>query len=109
MTKAIDVAFVLPSFAGGGAKRVILTIIAHLNRNRFDPRLIALTGEGPLAPLVAGDVEVIDLRRPRLRQAWPALRRALKVDPPQIVFSTMAYLNQGVLALKPYLPSSIRS
>ena len=45
----------LPSFRGGGAERVLLTYFAHLDPNRVEKRLLALSGDGPLAGLVPPD------------------------------------------------------
>ena len=101
-------AIVLPSFAGGGAERVMLTLAARLNRQRFKPALIVLSGDGPLRPLVPCDVAVQDLGRPRLSRAMPALWRALSRRRPGLVLSTMGYLNQGLLAMKPLLPRGTR-
>lgn len=108
MTDPIPVAFVLPSFAGGGAERVMLTVLSRLDRSRFAPRLIVLDGEGPLRSMLPPDISSTDIERPRLRGALPALRRELRREPPRVVLSTLGYLNQGILALKPALPKGIR-
>ena len=47
------VLFVLPNFAGGGAERVALTLLARLDRDRFDPQLAVLDNQGALRPLLA--------------------------------------------------------
>jgi glycosyltransferase involved in cell wall biosynthesis len=104
----IRVAFVLPSFAGGGAERVMITVANALDRAAFTARLIVLDGSGPLAELVARDVPVTVLARPRLRTALPALRRALRAEPTDIALSTLGYLNVGMLLLRPLLPSALR-
>jgi glycosyltransferase involved in cell wall biosynthesis len=103
-----SVAFILPSLAGGGAERVMLTFAAALDRDRFDVHLILLTDEGPLGDLVPADLRVTVLNRPRLRSALFPLHRALRQLRPDVAVSTMAYLNFGVLALRPLLPRSMR-
>lgn len=102
------IAFVLPSFAGGGAERVILTLIARLDRTRFHPHLIVLDAHGPLASCVPADIPVITLGHGRLRSALPALARALHRLRPAAVVATIGYLNLGVLALRPVLPARTR-
>jgi len=102
------VCFVLPSFAGGGAERVLLTVMAHLDRARFSASLVVLSGGGPLSDAVPSDVRLVDLKRPRLRQALPALRRKLRNTMPDLVISTMGHLNAGILSIKPFLPNTIR-
>jgi len=97
------VAFVLPSFAGGGAERVVLTLIDALDRSRLRPSLFVLNAEGPLRGLVPPGTPVVDLATPRLRAALPALLRALRRARPDAVVSTLGYLNLAVLALRPLL------
>lgn len=102
------IAFVLPSFAGGGAERVILTLVARLDRARFRPRLIVLDARGPLASNLPKDIPVTNLGHTRLRAALPALARVLRDLRPAAVFATIGYLNLGVLALRPVLPARTR-
>lgn len=104
----IQITFVLPSFAGGGAEQVVLTLVRHLDRQVFAPRLVVLSAKGPLADQVPSDVPVEDLERRRVRHAMSALGRLLDASPPEIVFSTMAHLNVGVLSLARRLPVSTR-
>lgn len=104
----IRIAFVLPSFAGGGAERVMITIANSVDRSAFAARLIVLEGSGPLLELVAGHVPVSVLGKPRLRSALPALHRALRAEPTDVALSTLGYLNVGLLLLGPLLPSRLR-
>jgi glycosyltransferase involved in cell wall biosynthesis len=97
---AIRVTFVLPSFAGGGAERVILTLARHLDRARFSPDFIVLDGQGALANTVPDDITVTDLECPRLRQAWPRLSRALKERRGNVVVPTISHINLAVLMLR---------
>jgi glycosyltransferase involved in cell wall biosynthesis len=93
-----DVAFVLPSFSGGGAERVMLILLSSLAK-RFDVRLIVLNGVGPLSSLVPTSVPVIDLHKTRLRNAVFALARTLHAMRPKVIVSTMGYLNLMVIAV----------
>ena len=73
----VKVAFVLPSFAGGGAERVMITLINRLDRRIISPALIVLDGSGSLRFSVAkgGAVAVLDTKR--LRHCLVPLRRIL--------------------------------
>ena len=102
------VTFVLPSFAGGGAERVMLSLLAHLDRARFSPTLVVLAGEGPLRELLPADVPLTDLARPRLRYAAPALIRAIRRARPQAVVSSLGYVNLALLAGRRFLPRGTR-
>lgn len=98
------VAFVLPSFAGGGAERATLMLIRHLDRARFAPALVVLDGRGPLTEMRPADVPLTDLKRPRLRTALPRLIAALRALEPDLVFSTLVHVNLALSALRPFLP-----
>jgi glycosyltransferase involved in cell wall biosynthesis len=91
------VLFILPSFAGGGAERVIIALANGLDRQLYTPALIVLENKGPLAGDVDDDIQVTALGRARLRQAIPTLRRIVLEMSPSVVMSTMGYLNLGVL------------
>lgn len=93
----ICVVFVLPSFAGGGAERVILTLLRNLDRTRFTPKLVVLSGKGPLLDSVPEDIAVVDLKRPRLRYAWFRFGRALREARPDIVIPTISHINLATL------------
>ena len=102
------VAFVLPSFAGGGAERVVLTLARALPAARFDTHIVTLDGTGPLAGEVPDGVPVHDLGRARMRRALPALRSCLRRLRPQVVVPTIVHLNLAVLAMRPCLGRGMR-
>ena len=95
---------VLPSFGGGGAERVVVSLISGVARENV--AVAVLDCRGPLRHLVPQPVKVHDLGRPRLRHAWPSLLRWLRSVRPLIVLSTFGYVNLALLAMRPFLPSS---
>lgn len=95
------VAFVLPSFSGGGAERVLVQVAAALDRAQFAPTFVVLDAAGPWRGLVPDDLPIVDLGRRRLRRALLPLRRALAAARPDAILSTLGYLNLAVLALGP--------
>lgn len=100
--------FVLPSFAGGGAERVVLTLLRQLDRGRFRPSLIVIDGRGPLRGLVPADIEIHDLAKHRLRAAFPGLISKLRRLAPDVVFSTMVHVNLALLLARPLLRGRAR-
>ncbi|NQV72440.1 glycosyltransferase, partial [bacterium] len=100
--------FVLPSFAGGGAERVALTLLASLDPTSFSPALAVLDNRGPLADMVPEGTPVTDLETPRLRRALVPLVLAIRKAKPDIVFSTLGYVNLALLAAQPFLPQCTR-
>jgi len=97
------IVFVLPSFAGGGAERVIINYLRHLDRSRLQPILIVLNGKGPLSYLVPDDVTVLDLETPRLRAGLKGLVGGLRAARPAAIVSTFGHINAPLLALRPFL------
>ena len=86
----------------------MLQIIASIDRERYSPSLIVLSGEGPLAELLPLDVPFVDLARPRLRHALPSLIGAIRRMRPQAVVSSLGYVNLALLAGRRLLPRGTR-
>ncbi|MBG06340.1 MAG: hypothetical protein CMM59_19945 [Rhodospirillaceae bacterium] len=93
-----DVVFILPSFAGGGAERVLVTLANGLNRDAFRPQILVLNPTGPLQGLINPEISVTSLECSRVRDALWALRRTIRGLSPDCVVSTMGYFNFAVLA-----------
>jgi len=106
--KPIHILFVLPSFAGGGAERVALTLLQNLDRSRFSASVVVLTRSGPLAELVPDDFAIVDLGKTRLRNALMPLIAAIRKAKPDFVFSTLGYVNLALLAIRRVLPKKTR-
>lgn len=102
-----EIAFILPSFAGGGAERVALHLANSVDRRHYRPVFLVFEDTGPLRAALAPEITVINLGQPRLRQAiWP-LRQILQERTPAYVLSSMAYVNLAILALcRRVLPQS---
>ena len=103
----VRIALVLPSFAGGGAERVTLSLISGVAP--AGATIVVLAGRrGPLRSLVSAGADVVDLERPRLRHAWLALLRLLRASRPAVVLSTFGHVNLALLAMRPLLPPGTR-
>ena len=100
------VVLVLPSFAGGGAERVSLSLIAGLAPGVGS--VVVLNPQGPLRSLVPTGMRVHEIGRPRLRHAWPVLLRRLREARPDVVISSAGHVNLALLAMRPLLPSATR-
>ncbi len=100
--------FVLPNLHGGGSERVVLTLLKHLNRDRFRLHLAVVVDEGEFRSLVPDDVEVTYLRRSRVREAFLPLVRLIRRVKPDTVFSTLGHLNLLMIMLKPLFPHGTR-
>jgi len=104
-----QVLFIIPSLRGGGAERVIITLLRHFDRSKFrltlavvDMRKAAYRGDVP------EDVEIIDLGCARVRYALPKIVRLIWRRCPDVVFSTLGHLNLALAIIRPLLPNGVR-
>ena len=93
-----NVAVILPQFSGGGAERVLMQVAGGLDIARFSTTIVVLDGHGGDAKRLPPHVSVRNLESPRLRSAFGSLRRTFRELQPDVVLSTLGYLNLGVLA-----------
>lgn len=97
---------IAPSLHGGGAERVMVHLLNHLDRARFTPHLALGRAVGPFLRDLRGDVPVIDLQAPRSRHAvWPIVRAVREVRP-HVVLSTC--MNIASALARPFFPRGTR-
>jgi glycosyltransferase involved in cell wall biosynthesis len=102
--KHYRILFVLPSLAGGGAERVVTTLLRHIDRERFRVDLALATGGGPLLSQVPEDIDIIDIGASRTRNALPSLVRLIRKRRYGVVFSTLGHMNLLLRLAHPFLP-----
>jgi glycosyltransferase involved in cell wall biosynthesis len=98
----------MPNLGGGGAERVIVTILQHLDRSRFEPHLALVEAVGPYLKEVPADVPIHDLKAKRVRRAFPGIIRLSWKFKPRAIHSTLCELNMATVLLRPFLPSGVR-
>lgn len=101
------VVFVVHSLQGGGAERVILHLVNHLDRSRYVPILALGAVEGSYLNDVREDVLVYRLGAKRARMAVLAILKAIWSLRPHVVLST-AGLNFAVALASPLFPRRTR-
>src|SRR2546422_1465371 len=106
--QAKRVLLLLPSLAGGGAERVFLTLVRHLDRSRFEPHLAVLQAQGAYGEDVPKDIVVHDLKASRVRYALSGIVRVARKVRPHAILSTLGHLNLALIACRHLLPSSTR-
>jgi len=97
------IVFVIPAFEGGGAERVFLSLLAHLDTAVYDPVVICFNKTGALVDALPARIRVIDLRKsgplslPVL--IW-RLRNVLRRESPRLVVSFITYANYITIAAR---------
>jgi glycosyltransferase involved in cell wall biosynthesis len=98
MSKRLKVLFVLDSlYAGGGAERVTLNLLQHLNRSVFSPTLAVLGPPQDSTPILSPDIPIKILGKRHVRQAIIPLSRLIRSEKPHIVYSAKTHVNTAVL------------
>ncbi len=100
--------FVLPSLSGGGAERVMLTLVKHIDKSKFVPIFVLNKKEGKLLKQLPKDIEVIDLNVTQARYAIFKIAKKIKELKPDIVFSTLGHLNLLMAMIRPFYSKKIK-
>lgn len=114
--RPVPIALAITDLDVGGAERALLALATGLDRRRWEPRVVALAGEGDLAgPLRSGGIEVtclgVDPGRPL--DAVMRLARVLRAARPRLVQSFLHHANIAArlaapLAGRPWVVGGIR-
>lgn len=99
--------FFLPFMNGGGAERVILTLLTHLDKERYEPILVMMKKEGRYLSLIPDDIEVVDLQASQARFAIFKIIKIIHEKKPDTVFTTLAYLNLIIALIRPFFSKDI--
>lgn len=75
--KIHKVLFIIPHLDVGGAERVLIQLLKHIDRGKFIPTLAVFNKRGAFLDKVPGDVEILDLKK-RSRYGFIGLQRRIK-------------------------------
>jgi glycosyltransferase involved in cell wall biosynthesis len=100
--------FVIPDLQHGGAERVVVRLLEHLPRARFELHLALVQREGALLSEVPDDIEIHDLGAGRVRRALVPLARLIRRLQPDVVLPQLSHVNLALILLKPFLPRATR-
>lgn len=88
--------FVIPSLAGGGAERVLVHLLRHLDRNRFNPSVVVFSSKNDYQEEIHENVNIILLEK-RKRTSFfgiiKSLSKIIKKESPFIICSFLTYAN----------------
>lgn len=99
----------IPTLTGGGAERVMLTLLQHFDRSLIQPTLAVVdTRQAVFIDALPDDIELIDLGCRHVRHAIPAILKLVWRMRPAMVFSTLGHLNLALAMARPLLPSGTK-
>ena len=102
------IVFVLPALNGGGAEKIVCTLINNLNREKFEIILLLLKREGRFVDCILSDIETIELNKDSLRSGFLPVFFALKRLKPDIVFSSIGSMNLLISVIRPFFSKKIK-
>ncbi|MGH8628939.1 MAG: glycosyltransferase, partial [Gammaproteobacteria bacterium] len=108
-TRRRRVLLLIPSLGGGGAERVFVTLLRHLDQSQFQLALAVVDSrQAAYRADVPPNVELVDLQCTRVRYALLKIVRLIWQKRPDVVFSTLGHLNLALAMLRPLLPNGVR-
>lgn len=87
--KSGHLALFLPDMGGGGAERVALALLQGFLDRGYSADLVLINQRGALLPLVPAEVEIINLKAPKIRQVVLPLARYLRRRRPRALHAMM--------------------
>ena len=102
--KKISILFILPDLETGGAERIVTTIANHLPREKFEPKILLLRKVGGYLEFLKDDVEIIDIKTPRIRHSLKPILQEIRKRKPDIVFSGFGEVNAYLALFIKFFP-----
>lgn len=99
-----SILFIIPDLNAGGAERIVTTIANHLPREKFSPSIILLRKEGLYLDFLKDDIEIIDIKTPRIRHSLKPILQQIRKRKPDIVFSGFGEVNAYLSLLIKFFP-----
>lgn len=100
--------FLIPTLGGGGAERVMITLLNHFDRLHFQLILgVVDLRKSLFQDEIPDDVKFIDLKCSRVRYALPKIIHLVRVERPHVVFSTLGHLNLALAIARPLFPRDV--
>lgn len=91
-----EVLFCIPNFSGGGAEKVMVTLMTAFT-HFSDVNCVALNTKGPLFCSLPDACHFSSIGENSARKAILKLAKWIKQKKPEVIFSTLGYLNLAVL------------
>ncbi len=100
--------FLIPSFRGGGAERIVLNVVNNLDKNKFDVGLITISEEGEYRNLLSKEIKHFDLGKKRARRAILELIKLLRKERPNVVVGAVTQSTIILYLASFFIPNKIK-
>jgi len=90
---ARNITFFTSSLGNGGAQRTIVNLATGFSELGYSVDLVLINAEGPYLRDLPPDVDIVEVEGNRALTSVPYLVRYLHNEQPDVLFSTMEYLN----------------
>ena len=95
--------FLMPQLGGGGAERVVSTLLRSLDKKKYSLNLLLIHNQGEFLKELPDHVNVIVLRASKSRYSIFEILQVLRKEKPDIVLSTIRGLSLLLMIIKPFL------
>lgn len=103
----IKILVFIPTLQCGGSEKFVSLLCNHINTTIFSVGLVVLDNSRPFYTITNPDIDVINLGQSRVRYTLFKIRRIIKQQQPDIVFTTANHLNLYFAIFRHWFPASI--
>ncbi len=97
-----------PTLECGGSEKFVSLVCNHINTNKFSVCLVVVNNAKQFYQIKNLAVEIVDLKKERVLFSLPAIKKAVKIFKPDIIFSTANHLNIYLAIFKNQFNNSIK-
>ena len=97
----------IPNLGKGGAEKVLVNLVNHIDPERYEVYIFCLKKEGDLLSFVKHGVQVVDIDSPRAYFSIFAIRKAVKKIRPHVLFGWLGHVNAILAFFRPMLPRDL--
>lgn len=92
---------IVPTLHFGGAEKIIITLCDMLDYRKYEITLVVINKVGAKAEYENHNINIVDLKTPRIKNAFFKIISLLKNEQPDLVISTLNHLNfmMSIIAL----------
>jgi glycosyltransferase involved in cell wall biosynthesis len=103
-----DLAVFTPSFSGGGAERMLLTVAQELADRGYAVDLLVVSSFGPYRSEVRPPLNVVDLKAKGVLASLPKLVKYLRLHTPKVLFTGLGRCNLVAIWARALARKSLR-